>query len=117
MKKIRFYWLIAGLILAIVLVGAMLVGFIWWQIEGGQNKPPLAPLVPQQAAGGAALSLPSLPTTPQTMTDEMRQAAIEQAGEDARLAALASGQSEAQAQAAASQAQAAARAIFYPDAD
>jgi len=107
MKRIRFKRVVLILIVAIALVGAMLFVLSWWGQEDArlQSLPPLEP---------PALQLPSLPLTPQTMTDAQKQAAVEQAGEDARLAALAAGQSEGQAQAAAEQARIQARNIFYP---
>jgi len=115
MKKIRFYRLAVILIMAILLVlimvillvGVVLLALYWWSNEGDrtQSSSPITP---------PALQLPLFPLTPQTMTDAQRQAAIEAAGEDARQAALTSGQSEAQAQEAASIARATAQTVFMP---
>jgi len=112
LRKIRFRRLFAVLVVVIILIGAVLVALFW--SGKGEDEAIVSPLPQQPILEGPVFELPSLPLTPQTMTDAQREAAIEAAGEDALGAALSVGQSEEMAKIAAERARQAARSVFYP---
>jgi len=118
MRKIRFYRLFFILIVAVIFVAAFLVIlFQQGQVDAPpqqQSLPSSPQPIPSSRQQELGLELPQLPLTPQTMTNEQKEAAIETAAQDAYTSALATGQSEERARQAGDQIRHQARRAFYP---
>lgn len=109
MKKIRWGRVILVLILLLILgVGAYIGQRMFF------GAPIIAPTQVETLPDGSPIKLPEPPKTPATMSDTEREAAIEQARQDAIEAAKATGQSDDNAQKAGDTAATAARKAFYP---
>ncbi|GEM_PF-1503118 len=93
MKRLRW-----GRIIILVIILILLILAIKWaytSFVGGGTKGVDGNTLPE----GAALSIPDAPLTPSNMTEEQKQEVVNKLMEDAKAAALASGQSEEQADA------------------
>jgi len=82
--------------------------------QAPQTPEPSPPLPEDSRPEGRPITLPDLRRNAATMSDEEKQAAIEQVAQDAATAAIASGQGEIIANEAAREARQYARRIFYP---
>ena len=92
MKKLRWRRII---VLFIVLL--LVIAGLWWTYSyfmNGKSQSNGEKALPE----GAAISLPKVPLTPSDMTEAQKRDVINKLMEDAKAAALKSGQSEEQAE-------------------
>ena len=92
MKKLRWRRIIGLFILLILVIAGLWWGYSYFfsnsgEINGEKGLPE-----------GSAISLPKVPLTPSDMTEAQKQDVINKLMEDAKAAALKSGQSEEQAE-------------------